>query len=342
MKVVEQQLTQNLRDVKDIAPTNGQFLVWNSTFQYYEPINPPEVLPMGALNLLANPGFELDQKNASPYSVTLRSTADRWILLNPSAKLTVSWSNNPADVLQSSGSLKLVFSASATDHYVYQFVDSFKVIEYAGRKITFAMDLKSSVGSSAYIQLAEYDGSTWKWDDSTYHTGDGTWQRLTVTHNIRTTAIKIEFRIRTNSASAHTIMCDNGVALFGQFSTLPYMPLPADIDLLRCKRHYDEGQVIDSSESYRDGANLYHIDAMIYLAQPMPVTSLLVTVIGSVYAYNSSVPVVLPGGYVVTTTVFQEYKNLLTRKINVDVSHNVAVSRPAKIDIKWVAESQIS
>lgn len=73
--------------------------------------------------------------------------------------------------------------------------------DYKGRKMTFACWVYATVGSRARIAISDGVGST----NSSYHTGGSGWERLTVTHDVDSSAtrIRVEMQVNTGNTTAY-------------------------------------------------------------------------------------------------------------------------------------------
>lgn len=81
---------------------------------------------------------------------------------------------------------------------------------YLGRKMTFGCWVYATVASRARISLNDATTTT----SSSYHTGDSTWQYLTVTADISTTATRIRVGMEVNTGNT-TAYFDGGILVEG-------------------------------------------------------------------------------------------------------------------------------
>lgn len=81
---------------------------------------------------------------------------------------------------------------------------------YLGRQMTFGAWIYATVASRARLSLGDGVGTT----NSSYHTGDSTWQFLTVTRNIDTSATRIRCGMEVNTGNT-TGYFDGGVLVEG-------------------------------------------------------------------------------------------------------------------------------
>lgn len=81
---------------------------------------------------------------------------------------------------------------------------------YLGRQMTFGAWVYATVASRARLSIGDAVGTT----NSSYHTGDSTWQFLTVTRNIDTTATRIRCGMEVNTGNT-TGYFDGGILVEG-------------------------------------------------------------------------------------------------------------------------------
>jgi hypothetical protein len=181
-------------------------------------------------NLLTNPGFEVWQRGAGPFTTQVY-TADRWVAATAGA-VTHSISRDGVNV--DAGSLY----AAAVDytHVGGGALALNQAIEddgqLRGRTITFAVRVRSSVAGTVKVRLT-YDATN---TDSAYNVGTG-WERLSVTVAIPASAASVSVQVRFDFASC-TAYLDNATLVVGS-AAADYVPLhPAD-DLARCERYYE-------------------------------------------------------------------------------------------------------
>lgn len=81
---------------------------------------------------------------------------------------------------------------------------------YLGRKMTFGAWVYATVASRARLSIGDAVGTT----NSSYHTGDSTWQFLTVTRNIDPTATRIRCGMEVNTGNTSGYF-DGGILVEG-------------------------------------------------------------------------------------------------------------------------------
>jgi hypothetical protein len=108
---------------------------------------------------------------------------------------------------------------------------------WRGRQVTRTWRVRTNVATAARIAVTT-DGTGGTTTYSSYHTGDGTWQTLTVTSPvIPTDATHVDFKV-VMAASA-TVYVGAHATVIGAVGLDPYVggPSPAD-DVARCQRYY--------------------------------------------------------------------------------------------------------
>ena len=208
-------------------------------------------------NLLVNPGFEIWQRGAGPFAVTLDYTADEWRSSFSSGTMSVS--QESSIVHGGVSSLKIVDNTSGTGG-INQGVEIYSSLE--GLWLTFSVDVYSSLATTvAYV--GDWT-SAQELELSDYHTGSGGWERLTVTKLIRSglgtppSSWPHLFSIRVGVAagSAGTIYLDNASLVIGNFPDgVPFIPLNPAEDQARCERFFEETNVYLAGYSSGAGSN---------------------------------------------------------------------------------------
>ena len=160
---------------------------------------------VGLSNLLQNGDFENWGAGAS-------TSPDWWIAVGGAI------ARDSGTVKQGTYSCK--FTSSAGD-YVRQYVHTTKGIDYwKGRSVTFSGWVYATAGSRASLQIADGVGST----NSSFHTGDSTWQRLSVTRIIDSSATNIQLLFNIAAGSSLAFYFDGADAYEGssQFANTPH------------------------------------------------------------------------------------------------------------------------
>ena len=188
------------------------------------------------LNLLTNGGFEIWQRGTGPFTAVGVHSADRWVV-SPGGSSTMSVSRDGTNIDPQGGGQ---YSAAVTythnaESFFYQPLYS-ESTHLRGRTISASVRVRTSTANA--VRLAIYDGV---YTYGAFHTGDGTWQTLTVTRAV--SGSQCDVRIAFDASC--TAYVDNAMLVVGSVPA-DYAPLhPAD-DLARCLRYYE--RVGDGSE----------------------------------------------------------------------------------------------
>ena len=185
-------------------------------------------------NQLTNPGFEVWSRGNGPFTGT-NFSADRWAG-SPQGTDTLSVSKDTTNVDTSSGSLAaaactftLGTGAGATQ--LYQTLKPSEGNQLSNRTISLSVRVRTSTANA--VRLGVFNGSATTY--SAYHTGDGTWQTLTITVTVVNAAAAVNLGVYF--AASCTAYIDNAMLVVGS-QPANYVPLhPAD-DLARCQRYY--------------------------------------------------------------------------------------------------------
>lgn len=181
-------------------------------------------------NLLGNPGFEIWQRGTTFNTIVDAAfSADRWQWTKggtSAANIT-----QETTTVDSNGhySCKVVYTHNTASNLSQKMEDYYGL---RGLTVTFTMRVYCNTASAVRLQVSDGVGST----SGSYHTGNSTWQTLTVTHTINAAAGNNVFVVVSFAASC-TAYLDNSTLVVGSVS-MDYVPLhPAD-DLARCQRYY--------------------------------------------------------------------------------------------------------
>lgn len=154
------------------------------------------------INYLSNNGFELWTAGDS-------SAPDDWTLAGASAAVA------KESTIKKLGSYSAKVTRAGTDCYLYQDIHAVKGISYwSGKTVTFGCWVYATVANRAFLEV--YDGANFT--NSSFHTGDSTWQFLTVTHTISSSADKV--RLLLYITDGNTSAYYDG-AIFVEGSAIP-------------------------------------------------------------------------------------------------------------------------
>jgi hypothetical protein len=197
---------------------------------------------VAAQNLLVNPGFEIWQRGAGAFTTHTLMTADEWQLYYGSGTWSVSRNSSPY-----SGVYCLSVTSSGTvSGYIMQGIEN--GISLMGSYLTFSCWVKCSVPSAIQLAIADWTGSI----DSTlssFHTGSGNWERLTVVKQIRTGLVPNTTSWPHAFPVLAMVLCykpvtaallDGAVCVVGNYPEgVPFIPLMPAEDLRRCQRFFE-------------------------------------------------------------------------------------------------------
>ena len=182
------------------------------------------------LSLLTNGGFEIWQRGNGPFTANSAWSADRWqISLGGGSSISVSRDTTNVDASsQAAAAVSYTHSASSN---IQQLQEGY--LQLRGRTVTFSMRVR--VATANAVRLGMWD-SVNSYRYSSYHTGDGTYQTLTLTAPIAATTTA--FVVYVFFDASCTAYLDNAMLVVGAVAA-DYAPLhPAD-DLARCLRYYE-------------------------------------------------------------------------------------------------------
>jgi hypothetical protein len=182
-------------------------------------------------NLLTNGGFEIWQRGNGPFTANGTYSADRWLLfVGSGSTLSVSRGN-----VGSAGSFcaTLTYTHSSPSQ-LYQVIAGADC-RLQGLTVTFSMLVNANVASAASLQINS-NGTGGGISNSAFHSGNSTYQRLSVTATIPGDATSVNFALTVQASG--TFSLDQAILVVGS-QAANYVPLhPAD-DLARCLRYYE-------------------------------------------------------------------------------------------------------
>jgi len=208
-----------------------------------------------ANNLLVNPGFEIWQRGAGPFSPTPGTrefTADEWYF-SVGGTGSGSVSQEVTEKYTGTSSLKAVVTYVSNPIGVLQGFEAYKSLE--GSYVTASIWAKSSVAGYPLLTVRDYDGITEGGVNGT-HSGSGEWELLTAYKQLRTgltpysvvVAHSYGAWVQVMLHATGTYYIDGAVAVAGYFPEgLMYRPPNPAQDMLRCERFYQKN---DSGASW--------------------------------------------------------------------------------------------
>ena len=237
--------------VLDIATATVELaeatLVIGSVGTGFFPAQLPDAIPNARLasdtaraNLLTNGGFEIWQRGNGPNSGSgVFVAGDRWVSsLAGSDAISVSKDTTNVDTgSQACAACAFTLGTGGGASTIYQKIPSTDGYQLAGRQMSLSVRVRTATPNAVRIGL--FDGSAWT--QSTFHTGSGAYQTLTVTATMSGPGTNWQCGIFF--AASCTAYLDNACLVVGS-QAADYVPLhPAD-DLARCQRYYEEIQTV--------------------------------------------------------------------------------------------------
>src|SRR5215471_2255254 len=202
------------------------------------------------LNLLTNGGFEIWQRGNGPFTGNATYGADRWLLsIGGSSTLSVSRGTGNGSPYAAG----ITYTQNAQSQMIQKLE---QVGQLVGKTVTFSVDIQANVAGAMRVLVWDALGPL---NYSSYHTGGGTWQRLTSSCAVASNATQVQVYIEFGATVTGAV--DNAMLVVGS-TPADYQPLhPAD-DLARCLRYYERldavaGQGMLPGQAYGAGASVH-------------------------------------------------------------------------------------
>ena len=269
---------------------------------YSPPTAYPDVLPgervgpdLLRLNLLTNGGFENWQRGNGPFAVGGVMTADRWQTAAAGGDaLSVQRDTNNVDTgpggdryaggSQAAMAFTLSYSAGGGSSGIYQQLRIPDGHQIAGRMFCHSMRVRTAAPNAIKVNLFS-DGATNPVAQSSFHTGDGTWQTLTAVLVVPGNATYVAAGINVYASGVYYL--DNASVVSGQSPSDYQPPSPAD-DLLRCQRYYEiwnqSGEQLAAGMNYSASAC---IAVLVYKTQKPVVPNFSMVAPTGLWYYNA-------------------------------------------------------
>lgn len=213
-------------------------------------------------NLLTNGGFEIWQRGNGPFTANGAYTADRWVIgLGGSDTLSVSRDTTNIDTAggsQVAAACTFVLSGGAGLSNLVNYPKVADGYNIANRTLSASVRVRTSTANAVRVGL--HNGSAFTY--SSYHTGGGGWETLTVTATMAASGVSLG-QLSVLFAASCTAYVDNAMLVVGS-QPADYAPLhPAD-DLARCLRYYEvlggvAGAILKNWQSYAAGTDSWWI-----------------------------------------------------------------------------------
>lgn len=189
-------------------------------------------------NLLTNPGFEIWQRGAGAFSADAAYTADRWqIGVGGTTVFSITRDTANADtgatgLLGSQYCAAVVISSWNAASYFKQKIEDY--YQLRGRTVTFSARVKCATASRVRLALDTSGAGALVY--SSYHSGSGLYETLSITTTMTATATgQTAYVVFDGNCTAYI---DNATLAEGSLP-LAYKPLHPAEDLARCLRYYE-------------------------------------------------------------------------------------------------------
>jgi hypothetical protein len=184
------------------------------------------------LTLLVNGGLEVWQRGNGPFATNGGFAADRWTLaIVGTDTLSVSRDTTHQDAGSATcAACTFVLGTGAGGTTFYQKLE--EAVQLRGRTITASVRVWTATAGAVRVQIGNQTAAQ---ASSAFHTGNGTYQTLTVSYTVAAGDTSIV--VGVYFAASTTAYVDNVTLVIGAVA-MDYAPLtPAD-DLARCLRYY--------------------------------------------------------------------------------------------------------
>ncbi len=200
-------------------------------------------------NWLINGDFQISQRGdyTSPFTVADATyNIDRWksLLSTPGLMDIQHLSTNQPSALSDSKSIKMIANVTSS-HFsgLFQWIEDFE--KFKDKVVTFSAWVKSNT-VNATLRLNQGSSSY-----SNPHSGNGTWELLTLTTTISNGATGVRCYVSNYDGSTNAITAGDYIEFtgakleIGEFAT-PFQPRPLIEELLLCQRYF---HIIDNTDN---------------------------------------------------------------------------------------------
>ena len=181
-------------------------------------------------NILDNGGFEIWQRGAGPFYSNVFVSADRWNhVFNAGGTCQIDqWS---VDKISGDYSVKVNVTATS-GFYFWQGIENYK--EYLNKTISFSAWIKTT-SNNVGLSIMKENLIPIK---TTYHSGSGSWEYLTVSFLIPDTITSLEVGVTIPNPYLALFYMDNAMLVVGS-EPVDYVPTPPAEEWERCQRYYE-------------------------------------------------------------------------------------------------------
>lgn len=239
----------------DVASAGSSLVVARADHRHGLPL-----LPQFYKNLLTNGGFEICQRTA-PFSSPANNayTFDKWQSKNAGGTpptFTVAIETGASHIATGSAqSCKLTCTdvgATLSDGlYLSQKIENYK--EFRGKQITLSVRVKTTLASKVKVRIKDSAGNS----TSSAHTGGGTYETLTVTRTVDSSATSLLIEmgmLATGDVATSTIYFDNAMLVMGN-SAADYTSISINEEMMKCLRYYQTLSLYIAGLGASDGTN---------------------------------------------------------------------------------------
>jgi len=191
-------------------------------------------------NLLDNGGFEIWQRGDGPFTGNNDYTADRWQFKCHTDGTEGQVDRESTEIKFGNYSAKVVVTTASSSPdgvcFLQQYIEQYKSL--VGKKISVSVWVKTDIENKISVAIEELNDTI---SESSFHTGDNTWQKLTATKEIsgNGTYLKIRVGFLDNATETGTFYIDSAMLVIGA-EPADFVPTPPAEEWDRCQRYYEE------------------------------------------------------------------------------------------------------
>ncbi len=203
-------------------------------------VNLGQLANVASANGVINGNFQFWQRAlAFVWSGAGGYKADRWAEVTSGATPTGSLVRVSTVTHNSQYAMQMNITAntSVTAAYLRQQIENY--YEFANSSVTLTAWVNSNTGTT--IAIKDSLGTT----SSSAHTGNSTWQQLSVTRYISTTTTSLEIQIGNQASPAISVQYFDGVMMVPGDTPINYVPRSWQQELALCQRYYEKSYAVD-------------------------------------------------------------------------------------------------
>ena len=192
-------------------------------------------LKQNVLNIIVNGGMEVWQRGTSFVAAVLDDYgADQWKLETSGGPPTVDLTRIAGEAKGSYG-FQMDIRATGGSNQCNIRQDLENIEGYKNTTVTMSARVQTSVASQVRLRITDGVGATF----SSYHTGGGTYETLSVTRTVSGSATTISLGLGVFDIVAALTMNADQVMLVAGDETTDYIPEDSHVELARCQRFYE-------------------------------------------------------------------------------------------------------